>query len=64
MNRKLIFRIFIASFFLWNLTLTSCATKSGCPAYENVHVQPDKKGKLPTKGGKSQLFPKNMRPRG
>lgn len=41
-------------------TGTSCATKSGCPANDAAHVQPDRKGNLPTSGGKTQLFPKDF----
>ena len=41
--------------------LPSCSPKYGCPINESAHVQPNKKGKLPKKGGKSQLFPKDMR---
>jgi hypothetical protein len=50
-------------FFLASLSIStsSCSRKVGCPAYENVHVKADKKGRLPTKGGNSALFPKNMR---
>lgn len=40
---------------------SSCSRKTGCPAYEEAHVKPNKKGKLPTKGGSSNLFPKKMR---
>ena len=42
-------------------TTSSCSRKVGCPAIENAHVKTDKKGRLPTKGGNSALFPKNMR---
>lgn len=54
----LIFALFLG-FFLINLT--SCNKKTGCPINENAHVKPNKKGQLPTKGGKSNLFPKKMR---
>lgn len=40
---------------------TSCSPKSGCPAYESAKVQTNRKGELPTKRGKSSLFPKDMR---
>lgn len=39
---------------------SSCSRKTGCPANENVHVKPNRKGELPTKGGSSSLFPKKM----
>ena len=42
-------------------TQTSCKTKEGCPINEEAHVKPDRKGNLPMGGGRSQLFPKNMR---
>jgi hypothetical protein len=42
-------------------TSTSCKVKEGCPINEEAHVKPDKKGNLPSGGGRSQLFPKKMR---
>ncbi|MFM9949711.1 MAG: hypothetical protein ACKV1O_17370 [Saprospiraceae bacterium] len=42
---------------------SSCNRKSGCPAYENTTVKANRKGELPTKGGKSGLFPKKMKKR-
>lgn len=44
-----------------SLLLVQCAPKVGCPASENLSAKMDKKGNLPTKGGKTQLFDKNMR---
>lgn len=41
-------------------TTTSCNRGTGCPASDNAHVQPNRKGKLPSKRGKSTLFPKGM----
>lgn len=44
------------------LTLSSCRSNVTCPAYSNTSVQPNKKtGKLPTRKGNSNLFPKEMR---
>jgi len=40
---------------------SSCNRKSGCPAYENATVKANRKGELPSKGGKSGLFPKKMK---
>ncbi len=40
---------------------SSCSRKTGCPVNENVHVKPNRKGELPTKGGSSNLFSKKMR---
>lgn len=43
-------------------TLSSCRSNVTCPAYSNTSVQPNKKtGKLPTRKGNSNLFPKEMR---
>ena len=39
----------------------SCSRKTGCPANETVHVKPNRKGELPTKGGSTNLFSKKMR---
>ena len=51
----------IGLFLLASSLSFSCSRKSGCPAYENVHAKPDRKGNLSTKGGSSNLFPKKMR---
>jgi len=42
------------------LTTSSCNRKVGCPANEAAHVKPNRKGELPTSGGKSRLFPKKF----
>lgn len=47
--------LFIAGLVL-AVSMTACSPKSGCPASENATVKVDKKGRLPTKRGKSQLF--------
>lgn len=52
---------FLAFFFIIGSSQTSCSPKSGCPINEEAHAKPDKKGKLSTRGGRSQLFPKDMR---
>lgn len=54
----LLFIAFLAFFFVSN---SSCNRKTGCPVNERAHVKPNKKGQLPTKRGKSNLFPKDMR---
>ncbi len=55
----------VLSICIFSLTITvgmsSCSKKTGCPSTENAHVKLDKKGQFPTKKGKSNLFPKNMR---
>jgi hypothetical protein len=42
------------------MTSSSCNRKAACPASEAAHVKPNKNGELPTRGGKSQLFPKKF----
>ncbi len=42
---------------------SACQRKAGCPATENAQVKTNRKGELSTKGGRSQLFPKDMRKR-
>lgn len=54
----LLFMAFLGLFFI---STSSCNRKTGCPVNERAHVKPDKKGQLPTKRGKSNLFPKDMR---
>lgn len=60
MRRILLFLGFSAVFGLLTTTAASCNRKAGCPAVENAHVKPNRKGELPTKGGKSRLFPKKF----
>jgi hypothetical protein len=47
--------------FVLAATSVACQRKSGCPTAEYTKVKVNKKGDLSSKGGKSQLFPKNMR---
>ena len=50
------------SILVASLFVTSCSSnKTGCPINENAHVKTDRKGNMSAKGGKSNLFPKNMR---
>ncbi len=53
--------IIIALGTVLELSTTSCSRKSGCPAYENLKAPVNRKGELTTKGGKSGLFPKDMK---
>jgi hypothetical protein len=57
-NFSLLFVFALAAFLI---SAPACSPKYGCPINEEAHVKPDRKGKLPTKGGRSNLFPKNMR---
>ena len=43
------------------MTSTACQRGTGCPASDAATVRTDRKGKLSTKRGSSNLFPKNMR---
>lgn len=43
------------------MTTTACQRGTGCPAADAATVRTDRKGKLSTKRGSSNLFPKNMR---
>lgn len=63
MKRILLLLSFFLVLSLISTSTSSCSRKTGCPVNENVHVKPNRKGKLPTKGGKSRLFPKKMRGR-
>lgn len=61
MKSVLKYFFFITILFV-SFTLTSCnSNKTGCPVNESVHTKSGKDGKLSTKGGKSSLFPKNMK---
>ncbi|MCB0632518.1 MAG: hypothetical protein R2824_35160 [Saprospiraceae bacterium] len=40
---------------------SSCQRGTGCPAADAASVRTDRKGKLSTKRGSSNLFPKHMR---
>jgi|GEM_PF-668518 len=55
--------VFFALALFTAATSFSCSRKTGCPAYEEVHVKRNKKGK-PKERGTSNLFPKKMRKRG
>ncbi len=43
------------------LLLVQCAPKVGCPSMTGTSAKMDKKGNLPVKAGKTQLFDKRMR---
>lgn len=51
----------IAILFVTASTTSSCSRKTGCPASEAAHVQPNRKGKYPSNKGSSNLFPKKVR---
>lgn len=62
--RKLL--ILTGFFFLLaaaSTTFTSCSPKVGCELNEGLGPKTDRKGKLSTKRGKSQLFDKKKRRR-
>lgn len=62
LKQKLSVALILASLFCFSGILTSCGgPKSGCPINERAKVKTNKKGELSSKGGKSNLFPKNMR---
>ena len=61
MKKRLIFLGFCSSLLFFSLSLSSCSKKTGCPVNETVHVKTNKKGEFSKKGGKSNLFPKDMR---
>ena len=42
------------------VTGAACTRKVGCPANEAAHVKPNRKGELPSSGGKTNLFPKDF----
>ena len=61
MKKNIIFLLFFFILATFSASFQSCgSTKSGCPA-ENAQVRMGKDGKLPTGGGRSNLFPKGMR---
>ena len=60
--KKLVLLLVLVFALASTASLTSCKSqKAGCPAYESASVKTNKKGKLPKKRGKSNLFPKGMR---
>jgi len=46
---------------LFMISNSSCNRKTGCPVNENAHVKPNRKGELPTKGGRSGVIPPGMK---
>ena len=61
MKKLLTLCLFLSFLFITSSTLSSCTKKTGCVINENVHTKTGKKGKMSTKRGKSNLFPKEMR---
>ena len=60
--RKSYLTFFLCAFLgLFMLTNSSCSPKTGCPVNQNAHVKPNKKGVLPTKGGRSSVLPPGMK---
>jgi len=56
--KKMIYLLSAAAFIAC-LSLVSCGSnKTGCKVNDNAHVKMDRNGELPTKRGKSRLFPK------
>lgn len=60
MRRFLVLFTFSALLILMGISTTSCNRGYGCPAVD-TQVKTNRKGKLPSKGGSSTLFPKKMR---
>ncbi|HNR09111.1 MAG TPA: hypothetical protein PKM27_17455 [Saprospiraceae bacterium] len=59
-----IFKNFFIYFILLTSVLiagTSCGVGTGCPAQQGDSTKFDRKGKLKGTGGKTRLFPKNMK---
>ncbi len=61
MRKLLTLCLFFSLLLITSSTMTSCTKKTGCAINENVHTKTGKKGKMSTKRGKSNLFPKEMR---
>ena len=64
MKRYLTYLSIILVFSLFTFSNTSCNRGTGCPINDNATVKTNRKGKLPKRGGNSNLFPKNMRRKG
>lgn len=60
MKKLLLLLSFFTCLILLSTTTTSCNRGTGCPAADNAHVKPNRKGELPSRRGKSTLFPKGM----
>lgn len=63
MKKILLYAGFIFLAFSFSTTSSSCARKTGCKITEEAHVKLNRKGELPTKRGKSNLFSKKQRKR-
>lgn len=59
--KKLCFLFSICLLLATTMTSTACQRGTGCPAADAATVRTDRKGKLSTKRGSSNLFPKKMR---
>lgn len=64
MKRLFTYLTIILIFGVFSFSSTSCNRGTGCPINDNATVKTNRKGKLPKRGGKSNLFPKNMRRKG
>jgi hypothetical protein len=58
--RKLLLLMGLTFVFSTLTLFSSCNRGTGCPATESAHVRPNRKGELPTSGGKTSLFPKDF----
>lgn len=61
MKKLLLLCSFFSCLVLFSMTTSSCNRGTGCPASDNAHVKPNRKGELPSRRGKSTLFPKGMK---
>ena len=60
MRKYWVFAGFCAALLFIGFSSASCSPKVGCPANEAAHVQPNRKGELPSTGGHTRLFPKDF----
>lgn len=61
MKRTFLILLLAAAFSMVGTTSCRSSQDAHCPAYSDAKVKTTKKGKLPTRRGKSNLFPKKMR---
>jgi hypothetical protein len=61
MKRIYFYTIAALLFIGFAIATSSCSPKTGCAINEDAHVKVNRKGEMPTKRGKSNLFSKKTR---
>jgi len=61
MKKTFLILLLAAAFTMVGTSSCRSSADANCPAYSDAKVKTSKKGKLPTRRGRTNLFPKKMR---